>query len=120
LDRKGRLNEAYFGPKLVHGLGIQGFLIWLGFIEELESILCKDFKFHVDLMWQHLRSSLSWIYFSYFTGIPSTSRRQRRGNIRKEILSIKTKFSILILTLKVWPKHHSVELGDFSYIEEFY
>jgi len=42
LDRKGRLNEAYLGFKLVYGLGIQGFLIWLRFIKELYSFLFLD------------------------------------------------------------------------------
>ena len=57
LDRKWRLNEAYLDLKLVHSLWLQSFLMWLGFIKELESILYKNFKSHMDLMWQHLSGS---------------------------------------------------------------
>jgi len=32
------------------------------------------------------------IFLGYFAGIASTSRRIKGGNIRKEILAIKTKF----------------------------
>jgi hypothetical protein len=71
LSRKDKLNEAYSGPKLMHGLGLQGFLIWLGFIKELESILCKDSKSRMDLMLWHLRGSFSWVSFPYFTGTPT-------------------------------------------------
>jgi hypothetical protein len=71
----------------MHEIGLQEFLMWLEFIKELEYILCKDSKSHVDLMWWHLNGS-----FSYFSSIPSISRRIRGGNIRKENLAIKTKF----------------------------
>jgi hypothetical protein len=33
---------TYLGFKLVYGLGIQGFLIWLRFIKELYSFLFLD------------------------------------------------------------------------------
>jgi hypothetical protein len=33
LNSKCRLNDTYLDPKLMHGLGLQGFLIWPGFIE---------------------------------------------------------------------------------------
>jgi hypothetical protein len=39
LDKKEKLNEAYLGSKLVLGLELQGFLMWLRFIEELEPFL---------------------------------------------------------------------------------
>jgi len=51
--------------------------MWFGLIEELESILYKDSKSYIYLMWRHLR----------------TLRRLRGDNISKEILAIKTKFS---------------------------
>jgi len=76
----------------MHGLGLQDFLIWLGFIKELESILCKDSKSHMDLMLWHLKGSFSWVSFPYFTGTPNTSRRLRGDNVRKKIIAIKTKF----------------------------
>ena len=85
----------------MHGLRVQGFLMWLEFIEEFESIPCKDSKSHVDLMWQHLKGSFSYISFPYLEGIPNTSRKLRGRNIRKQILAIKTKFPNWIPTLKV-------------------
>lgn len=73
----------------MHGLRLQGFLILQGFVEELKSILCKDYK----LMWYNLKKSFSWVSFSYFADIPSTSRILKGGNIKNKILTIKTKFS---------------------------
>ena len=70
-----------------------GFLMWFGLIEELESILYKDSKSYIYLMWRHLRGSLSWVSFPCFLGITRTLRRLRGDNISKEILAIKTKFS---------------------------
>jgi hypothetical protein len=90
--------------------------MWVGFFEELEFILCKDSKSYIDLIWRHLRGSFSWISFSYFSSIPNTSRRLRRGNIRKKIISIKIKFPIQVSNF--FPKHHSREFGDFSYMED--